>query len=111
MIPKMVVGAVGATLFLLGGAMSAEIPLRVVASISGNHLLAIQAALPEIAARKLDLSRYQVTIVETEASLVILFGSPKRHWEERGNVSGDQLGLEVEVDKKTNQVVRTDYIR
>jgi hypothetical protein len=115
MITKLILGAVGLTLCLAGEIMTAdgqvpEGPIRVVASISGVHAQAILLALPALTARNLDLTRYEVTVAETIKSFSVLFQAPNRDREVLGDI-GNPPGFEVEIDKKTHQILGSHYIR
>jgi hypothetical protein len=77
--------------------------MKTVGEISGQNLRAIQAALPELERRKLDLSNYKITIVETASSIVILFADANEPPGQRGSATG----LQVELDKKDLHLIRS----
>ena len=77
--------------------------MKPVGEISAQSFRAIQAALPELDRRKLDLSNYKITVVETASSLVILFADVNDPPGQRGSATG----LQVELDKKDLHVIRS----
>ncbi len=101
------------TVILLGGSGARSEPApQVVASISGKHLRAIQSAHPELERRHLSLQGYEeITIFESSELLTVLFSSRASRPGERGDPPGEQLGLAVEIDKRTNQAGKAHYIR
>ncbi len=107
----MTIGVGGLILCLVGLVLAAEGPVRMVASISGTYVRAIQTALPELSAKNLDLTRYQVNVAETATALIVLFQSPNRKQGVIGDAGDDQPEFEVEIDKRTNQIVRSSYAR
>jgi hypothetical protein len=100
---------------LLGGsgALSERAPQAV--SISGKHLRAIVSALPELERRHLSLERYEhITISEYSELLMVSFARRAPRHGEKGDPSwqsGLQPGLEVEIDKRTNQAGKAHYVR
>jgi hypothetical protein len=48
-----------------------------VEAISSRSYHAIQAAMPELERRKLDVNDYRITVVETSSSLSVLFHDPE----------------------------------
>jgi hypothetical protein len=98
---------------LLGGsgALSERAPQEV-ASISGKHLRAIVSALPELERRHLSLEGYEdITIFESSELLIVSFLSRAPRPGQRGDPPGGQRGLEVEIDKRTNQAGGAHYVR
>jgi hypothetical protein len=100
---------------LLGGSGALSEREQAVASISGKHLRAIVSALPELERRHLSLENYEhITVFESYKSselLIVSFAwrAPRRG--EKGSPSDEQPTLEVEIDKRTNQVGKAHYAR
>jgi hypothetical protein len=84
----------------------------VVASISGKHLRAIQSALPELARWHVTLEGYEsIKVFEDSESFTVGFMWREPSIFENGDPPGGQSGLEVEIDKRTNQVRNAHYVK
>ena len=73
-------------------------------SISARSYRAIQAAIPELERRKLDINNYRITVVESSASLSVLFHDPEAppgHERRPGRPPGLSIGL----DKVTFEII------
>jgi hypothetical protein len=83
-------------------------------SISGRNYLAIEAAAVEFARQGLDISRYRITVHETEASLFVTFIDADVPDEQRRHVRGNPgkiPGFEVQLKRDNFQVVRSNFTR
>ena len=75
------------------------------AVIPGVYAQAIQLAIPELAARNLDVTKYEVTIVEDKFEIAVLFQDPGRSPHLLGG------GFAVIIDKKSGRVVKAHFQR
>jgi hypothetical protein len=91
-------------------AMAQSNPLRVVAEFPGSYMKWIRAAEPEFQRKQLDLDNYNISVVDQESSVVIVLTSSDASKEGRG-ITGTHPGYEVEVSKKDQKVVRSNYVR
>jgi hypothetical protein len=91
-------------------AMAQSNPLRVVAEFPGSYMKWIRAAEPEFQRKQLDLDNYNISVVDQESSVVIVLTSSDASKEGRGS-TGTHPGYEVEVSKKDQKVVRSNYVR
>jgi hypothetical protein len=95
----------------MGWSMSmAQQPLRVRAEFPGASLKWIHIAEPEIQRRKLDLDRYNVSIIEEKDSVIVSLQSLDNPEGAMGSM-GSYPGYQVEISKKDLKVVRANYIR
>jgi hypothetical protein len=80
-------------------------PLRTVAVLPGVYAQAVHLAILQLAARNLDATKYEVTIVEDKFETAVLFQEPGRGPHVLGG------GFEVVIDKKTGRVTNAHYGR
>ena len=83
-------------------------------SISGRNYRAIQAAVVELARHNLDISRYRITVTETEASLIVTFIDASAPDDPRGQFRGNPgkiPAFSAELKRDNLQVIRSNFIR
>src|SRR5712691_10836532 len=77
-----------------------------VESISSRSYRAIQAAMPDLERRKLDVDNYRITVVETFSSLSVLFHDPEvSPGHERR--PGRPPNLTIELDRDNFVIIRS----
>jgi len=95
--------------FSVGYAMT-DGRFKVIDTISGTSVLAIQAALPAIGREKLKLSEYRVTVAEDGSSIYVTCTDPAKGPEVRGG-GGRMLGFTVELSKDDLRIIKSYYSR
>ena len=75
-------------------------------SISGHDVLIIEAAMPEFNKHIKDIDQYNISILHNEASVTVIFLHTDRPVGAKGGP-----GLEVEMDKKTLQIIKSHFVR
>jgi hypothetical protein len=91
-------------------ALMAQTNTKVLAKFTGASLKWIHAAEPEFQRRKLELDKYIVSVVEQDASVIVLLRSQDSIEGSFGS-TGKYPGYEVEISKKDLKVVRSNYVR
>lgn len=82
--------------------------IKVVDTISGKGLAAIELAMPEFSKRGLSLDGYQVVVMEAGGKLVVLFKDAAAPTSQRGSTLS-KPGFEVELNG--NVVIRSNFVR
>lgn len=80
-------------------------------SVSGRNVLFLEAALPEIKKRKLNLELYRVSFKETaEAVIILMHDIDTPAGSSRGS-SGKHPAYEIEMHKETKKILKSAYVR
>ncbi len=83
---------------------------KVAGSMRGTTFRVVQAALPALEEKSLDLGRYMITVYEHESSYVVAFTDPDKPADVIGG-SPNFLEYEVDISKKGLRVLRAHYVR
>jgi len=83
---------------------------KVLAEFPGTSLKWIHAAEPVLQEKKLDLDKYNITLLEQADSVTVILKSADSAPGDRGS-TGKNPGFEVEISKKDLKVLRSNYVR
>jgi hypothetical protein len=78
--------------------------------ISGVQFIAMQTALDEFNKYNIDLIKYEITLFESDIAWIIVFQATDTPKGTRGSIS-NLPGFEVEIDKNTNKITRSNFVR
>jgi hypothetical protein len=96
------IAAVFASWFVIAGAASQPYYKELI-TISGTVQQVIEAAMPRFKQQRLPLDQYEITVLETSKSFVVIFDVPSDGKQSRGS-PGPLPAYEVELDKKSLKV-------
>ncbi len=98
--------------FTLGPLIRGEAKVKEMESILGSNLLYIQAAIPEIENKKVDLNLYRLSVIEEAdfITIVLLDKNASRGSSTRGN-PGKVPGIEIQLDRKSKKILKSNYVR
>jgi hypothetical protein len=91
-------------------AMDLHQELKVVDTVSGHSLRAIQVAYASFSKRNLNLDEYKITVIELGSSVIVLFENKEPLPGQRGSRAANS-SYEVELRKGTLELVRENFSR
>lgn len=92
------------------GSIAQSNPEKVVAQLPGSSLKWIEAAEPEFRRRNLDVSNYDVAVVDDPDSVIVALSSPDQPEGAKGSL-GKYPAYEVEIRKKDMKILRSNYVK
>jgi hypothetical protein len=107
---RAIVGPAILASIVFGGLAMAQSPYMKEDTISGFNFVAIQTALPELTKRNLNVSNYQISVIATDASIIVLFTDPEAPPGQTGS-SPRMTSFEVELTKDAKKVIRSNFVR
>lgn len=84
--------------------------MKVVAEFPAYVLRWIRIAEPEFKREKIDIEKYNITVLEQNNAVTVILKAGKPSKGQRGNI-GSLPGFEVEINKVDGKVIRSNYIR
>lgn len=84
--------------------------LKVIDTVSGHSLRAIQVAQASFNRKKLNLDEYKITVMEIGSSVIVLYEDKKALAGQRGSGTA-KASYEVELRKGTLELVRENFSR
>lgn len=99
------------SMFTWGSTMESIGSYDKVANVDGEHVRIIQATASEFSKHQLDLKRYQVIVIDSGESWVVLYQAKGTLPEHRGSPVKGVPGFTVELKKKDLSVIRSNFVR
>jgi hypothetical protein len=84
--------------------------IKITATFPGSVLKCIFSAEKELEIKNIDVERYEVLILDTPDTVILILKEPGLPKDEKGN-SGKLPGYEVEVRKSDYRIIRSNFVR